>query len=52
MQKLKYLFSAIAMMAMTLGLITPSVADSVIDDVAKRGKLVVGFKPIGEGYGR
>ena len=43
MQKLKYLFSAIAMMAMTLGLITPSVADSVIDDVAKRGKLVVGL---------
>ena len=43
MQKLKYLLSAIAMMAMTLGLVTPSVADSVIDDVVKRGKLVVGL---------
>ena len=43
MQKLKCLLSAIAMMAMTLGLVTPSVADSVIDDVVKRGKLVVGL---------
>ena len=43
MQKLKCLFSAIAMVAMTLGLTTPSIADSVVDEVVKRGKLIVGL---------
>ena len=43
MKKLKCLFSAIAITAMTLGLTTPSIADSVVDDVVKRGKLIVGL---------
>ena len=43
MQKIKHLLSAIAMMAITLGSVTPSMASSVIDDVVIRVKLVVGL---------